>query len=182
SPIQITVSNASPNRIELSPCASDLSAAEILITSHQAILTCFQNKKCHPHRLIYCTAGRLFFSAAPLPFGGPRINPGYTEFQGKDADELLTYIISAAYKVYWNSRGQAGLNVVVEVVNLVLDWQDQGLKDHLDELLMKGLKKAGHIEWFGPANVPVHLRNSFEDGVDAPSAFFTPRRGIKEEH
>ncbi|KAI9328369.1 hypothetical protein BDR26DRAFT_874166 [Obelidium mucronatum] len=166
----------SSNKLHVVPCAPNLSALDILSTTHNAILKCFQSTRCHPHRFIYCTAGRLFFAGAPLPFGGPRINPGFTEFRGVDAEELLAFIVASAYKVYWNLRGRGGLDAVVEAVGCVLDWHAKGLKDHLDELCLKGMKKAGHIEWFGPADVPKHLRNYFEEGVADKGVLFTPIR------
>ncbi|KAI9328376.1 hypothetical protein BDR26DRAFT_873518 [Obelidium mucronatum] len=174
-PILIT-SHEQGRRIQITPCSSNHTAMEIISQSHIAILTCFQSARCHPHRFIYCLAGRLFFSAAPLPFGGTRKNPGYAEFEGTTPDELLSFIISSAYKLYWNARGRAGLDIIVEVVNLILDWHRQGLKDELDELLLKGMKKSGHIEWFGAAAVPRHLANVFETNVEVACIYFTPGR------
>ncbi|KAI9328370.1 hypothetical protein BDR26DRAFT_874168 [Obelidium mucronatum] len=158
------------------PCPSDRSAMEILTQSHAAILTCFQNTRCHPHRFIYCLAGRLFFSAAPLPFGGARKNPGYTAFEGSNPDQLLSFIISSAYRVYWNARGRAGLDIIIETVNLILDWHRRGLRDELDELLLKGMKKSGHIEWFGAAYIPEQLRHAYEADVMVQCVEFSPQR------
>ncbi|KAJ3021749.1 UNVERIFIED_CONTAM: hypothetical protein HDU68_009487 [Siphonaria sp. JEL0065] len=171
--------NQTANRVHIVPCSTNLSAMELLSQTHKAILSCFQKTKYHPHRFIYCVAGRLFFAAAPLPFGGPRISPGFADFEGKDAEELLAFIISGAYKVYWNLRGRSALEAVVESVNNILDWHMRGMKDDLDELCLKGLKKAGHIEWFGGVDVPKHLRSYLEEG-EKTGVLFTPKLGRME--
>ncbi|KAI9328799.1 hypothetical protein BDR26DRAFT_41528 [Obelidium mucronatum] len=174
-PLSITY-NEILNRVSLNPCPADRSAMDLLTQSHAAILTCFKNTQCHPHRFIYCLAGRLFFSAAPLPFGGPRKTPGYAAFEGEDPDQLLSFIIEAAFKVYWNARGRAGLEIIVETVNLILDWHKQRRKDELDELMLKGMKKAGHIPWFGASSILEPLRHVDEVDSRLECVLFSPRR------
>ncbi|ORY24645.1 hypothetical protein BCR33DRAFT_747760 [Rhizoclosmatium globosum] len=49
-----------------------------------------------------------------------------------------------------------------------------GRKDELDELMLKGVKKAGHCDWFGVVRVPAYLKHVGEEGVEVEFVGFVP--------
>ncbi|KAJ3047860.1 hypothetical protein HDU99_009342, partial [Rhizoclosmatium hyalinum] len=117
----------------------------------------------------------MFHASSPLPYGGSKQSPGYAEFLLADntSNQLLDFLVSSAMKSYWKFRGVLALNFLVESVNKVLALQVDGEKDVLDELLLKGMKKTGQIPWYGPAQIPEHLRHQFE-GKREDCVWFTP--------
>ncbi|KAI9346195.1 hypothetical protein BDR26DRAFT_1005356 [Obelidium mucronatum] len=124
------------------------------------IMTLFQQTKVHhPARLIYALAGRLFHPSSPIPFGGTRSSPGYLAFKGETAESLLRFIISETYRVSWMILNCVVFDFLVSHVNYIMDLQYRGVKDELDEWMMKGMKRAGHIEWFGAHYIPRQLRH-----------------------
>ncbi|KAJ3075663.1 hypothetical protein HDU99_001494 [Rhizoclosmatium hyalinum] len=176
SPLIIT-KNEATNTIQLSTCAMPFLFPQTIAVSVNAILSCFSSTRAHPHRLTYCTAGLMFRATSPLPYGGSKQSPGYSEFLESDNsnNQLLEFLVSCAVKSYWKFRGAHALNFLVESVNKVLALQVSGEKDVLDELLMKGMKKSGQIPWFGPAQIPAHLRHQFEEQEEG-CVYFTPVR------
>ncbi|ORY50343.1 hypothetical protein BCR33DRAFT_713159 [Rhizoclosmatium globosum] len=163
SPLIIT-KNEATNTIQLSACAMPFLFPHTIAVSVNAILSCFSSTRSHPHRLTYCTAGLMFRATSPLPYGGSKQSPGYSEFLESDNsnNQLLEFLVHA-------------LNFLVESVNKVLALQVSGEKDVLDELLMKGMKKSGQIPWFGPAQIPAHLTHQFEEQEEG-CVYFTPAR------
>ncbi|KAI9351419.1 hypothetical protein BDR26DRAFT_891053 [Obelidium mucronatum] len=130
------------------------------------IMTLFQETKVHhPARLIYALAGRLFHPSSPIPFGGTRSSPGYLAFKGETPESLLRFIVSEAYRVSWMILNRVVLDFVVLHINHVLELHYRGVKDELDEWMMKGMKRAGHIEWFGAHYIPRQLRHVRESSV-----------------
>ncbi|ORY50366.1 hypothetical protein BCR33DRAFT_713188, partial [Rhizoclosmatium globosum] len=117
----------------------------------------------------------MFHASSPLPYGGPKQTPGYSEFLNSDNsnNQLLDFLVTAAFKAYWKFRGPVALNFLADSVNRVLGLQVAGAKDALDELLLKGMKKSGQIEWFGPAQIPEHLRHQYQ-GRREEGVWFTP--------
>ncbi|KAJ3282159.1 hypothetical protein HDU79_010146 [Rhizoclosmatium sp. JEL0117] len=117
----------------------------------------------------------MFHASSPLPYGGPKQTPGYSEFLNSDNsnNQLLDFLVTAAFKAYWKFRGPVALNFLADSVNRVLGLQVAGAKDTLDELLLKGMKKSGQIEWFGPAQIPEHLRHQYQ-GRREEGVWFTP--------
>ncbi|KAI9342833.1 hypothetical protein BDR26DRAFT_858839 [Obelidium mucronatum] len=141
-------------------------------------LKLFSKTSVHPNRLIYAVAGIIFVHSSPQPFGGTKANPGFCSFRGTDAHQLLHYIISSAFNQYWSYKGRDTLQFVLQSVNYVMSLQRQpGTQDQLDELMMKGRKKSGHIEWFGAAYIPPELRHVHETDEDKSlGVHFTPVR------
>ncbi|ORY42469.1 hypothetical protein BCR33DRAFT_718160 [Rhizoclosmatium globosum] len=176
SPLIIT-KNEATNTIQLSTCATPFLFFQTIAVSVNAVLSCFLSTRAHPHRLTYCTAGLMFRATSPLPYGGSKRFPGYSEFLSSDNsnNQLLEFLVSCAVKSYWKFRGTHALSFLVESVNKVLALQVSGEKDVLDELMMKGMKKSGQIPWFGPAQIPAHLRHQFE-GREEECVYFTPVR------
>ncbi|KAI9347731.1 hypothetical protein BDR26DRAFT_854672 [Obelidium mucronatum] len=181
--------------------SSLLSHAQILSLSQDTILTHIQQQAgsvAHPHRIIYCATGLVFAPSSPMPFGGPRMAPGYTSFVGETCDSLLEYLLDGSYAVLWKRFGRTALEFVVEQINRVIEWHgcvaeaevrgDGGgcgwrNKGMLDELLLQGMKRAGHIPWRSAAIIPEYLRDKRifkeagatrrEEGV-----WFTPVRNL----
>ncbi|ORY50362.1 hypothetical protein BCR33DRAFT_713180 [Rhizoclosmatium globosum] len=125
----IITKNEATNTVDIHPCALVLSQPQIISVSVNAILACFNSTRAHPHRLTYCTAGS-------------KQSPGYAEFLLADntSNQLLDFLVSSAMKSYWKFRGVLALNFLVD-----------GEKD--------GMKKTGQIPWYGPAQIPEHLRH-----------------------
>ncbi|KAI8622088.1 hypothetical protein BC830DRAFT_871588 [Chytriomyces sp. MP71] len=164
------------------------SPMDILNYSHGAIMNAFANTKVHCERLIYCLAGTIFYPWSPLPFGGPKTAPGYASFSGVNAMDVLHYILTESFFVHWHFKGRGCLDFVAASINEVLALQYRGNKDELDERMLKGMKKAGHIRWQGQNVIPAYLSHLNEDGAQQPPTVeFTPlnilryRTNLKEQ-
>ncbi|KAJ3013492.1 UNVERIFIED_CONTAM: hypothetical protein HDU68_000650, partial [Siphonaria sp. JEL0065] len=177
----ITKSTKTLNRIGLLPSPADLSQQHLIQHSLSTLYTLFKSTRVHPDRFIYALAGTLFDWRSPQPFGGSKMKPGFLNYTGTNTTDLLHFIITEAYMAYWNNMNVKGIKFVVVSINQILDLHHHGVKDTTDELLLKGMKKAGHIEWFGPANVPYFMRHIEEDGVLPSGISFTfPSKLLKE--
>ncbi|KAI8607718.1 hypothetical protein BC830DRAFT_89064 [Chytriomyces sp. MP71] len=111
-----------------------------------------------------CRRWRLTFSPkSPPPIGGSKLKPGYAAFKGPDAATLLTWIVTESYKTYWITRDPAILSFLAKSFNRILAMHQRGEKDALDERLMKGLKKAGHISWLDGIACPLLRRESSQE-------------------
>ncbi|KAI9348235.1 hypothetical protein BDR26DRAFT_854288 [Obelidium mucronatum] len=121
---------------------------------------------------------RISRAPDPIPFGGTRSSPGYLAFTGHTPESLLEFIISETYKVSWRILNRVVFDFVVSHINWIVDLHYRGVKDELDEWMMKGLKRAGHIEWFGAHYIPRQLRHVWESrGKSIPySVEFRVRR------
>ncbi|KAI8616878.1 hypothetical protein BC830DRAFT_164343 [Chytriomyces sp. MP71] len=155
------------------PAASEQS---ILADSCNVIMSYFSQDKVSSNRLLYIAISRVFDPQAPLPFGGKKSKPGYAEYSGRNAYSLLEYTISMCFKWYWGCRGPGALQFVVDSVNHALEWHRERDRDFLNELMLKGMKRAGHIEWSKASYVPPALRQEGERDNDVRAVFFTPRR------
>ncbi|KAI8832410.1 hypothetical protein BJ741DRAFT_614466 [Chytriomyces cf. hyalinus JEL632] len=163
--------------LTLSVCESIISAPSIIDRSSSAIRSLFSNSKVSPSRLIYITAGLAFSPASPKPFGGPKTQPGYIEYIGTTVTSLLHYLVEASFKRYWACRGRDALDFLVSCVNRARKLHFDGNADILNELMLKGMKKAGHIEWNKPARIPEALRHrrEVESEEGRSEVRFTPR-------
>ncbi|TPX64951.1 hypothetical protein CcCBS67573_g08268 [Chytriomyces confervae] len=160
----------------------------IINNSSSAILSFFSNAAVSSSRLIYITAGLMFDPASPLPFGGPKTQPGYVDYFGTTVTSLLRYLVGASFKWYWACRGRAALDFLARSVNKARKLHFAGNGDLLNKLMLKGMKKAGHIEWSGSVSIPEALRHRPEafSAEDQDAVAFTPRlalftRGCKKE-
>ncbi|KAJ3346179.1 hypothetical protein HDU83_003314 [Entophlyctis luteolus] len=153
-----------------------------IIESENAIMECFENcQPVHPDRLIYCVTGIVFDYSSPRPFGGPRRSPGYLKFAGETPGDLLSYIVREAFVAYWSLHGDSAINFVVQAVNRSLQWHTESKKSHMDEMMLRGMKRAGQGgESSGLTIVPEDLRDLREDS-DAAVVLFTPKRGGNAE-
>ncbi|ORY41195.1 hypothetical protein BCR33DRAFT_825963 [Rhizoclosmatium globosum] len=90
-------------------------------------------------RLLFAATGKLFSPSSPLPFGGPRTKPGYVNYRGSTTQDLKRYIVSEMYRLYSITRCRKLLKYVATCFHCVLDYQQDGRKDDLDELMLKGM-------------------------------------------
>ncbi|KAI8611724.1 hypothetical protein BC830DRAFT_1140060 [Chytriomyces sp. MP71] len=159
-PLVIT-KHPSENRTHLAPLSSIPAEAQSdpVQYSIATIKSIFSNTLVHPDRLIYALAGTLFKPESPFPFGGPRLSPGYTKFSGRTGQSLLHFIVAGADECYNKYRDPQAMELVSNSIGRLMSMHYQGMKDALDERVLKGMKKAGHIEWFGAANLPQELQH-----------------------
>ncbi|KAI8847749.1 hypothetical protein BC829DRAFT_418083 [Chytridium lagenaria] len=120
----------------------------------------------HHDRLIYALAGRIFTINAPRPIGGKK-NPGFAEYSGSTTADLMAWIVAKAAEPPNTGRGRKrttpgeALSYVVENFNELMALQRNRNKDAMDDVILKGMTKAGHIERSGRIVLPQYLR---EDG------------------
>ncbi|KAI8851219.1 hypothetical protein BC829DRAFT_129082 [Chytridium lagenaria] len=125
-----------------------------------------------PERLIYAFASKVFCTTIPRPIGGKRA-PGFLSFAGASAEELLIWIIEKAITSP-TRRGRGKpldpgdlLTMVVGFFNEVLTLHRSGSKDDLDNAVLRGMRRAGHLVNTGSRTIlPPHLRG------DADSSSF----------
>ncbi|KAJ3124128.1 hypothetical protein HK100_011352 [Physocladia obscura] len=154
------------------------------------------NRKVHVDRLIYCLTGILFTHSSPNPFGGRRSNLGYWVYNGTTVCDLINFIVGAAYRAYMGMKGRQGLDAVVVGVNRVLELHDMvvvvigaerlsdgtggsgGVNKNLtDELVLRGMNRSNHVEFYRVSWIPEHLRLSGvpDDAIDLNAVYFTAR-------
>ncbi|KAJ3121747.1 hypothetical protein HK100_012244, partial [Physocladia obscura] len=142
----------------ISRCLPSISSSQLITRTETDITAFFKIRTPHVHhdRLVYCIAGMLFAHTSPDPFGGTKSKPGYANFDGESVASLLRFIVSAAYFSYWGLKGREGLESVVYCVNRVVMLHsittsvlEVDNKYVTDELLLNGMKRSGHIEWYG---------------------------------
>ncbi|KAJ3094833.1 hypothetical protein HK100_006003 [Physocladia obscura] len=153
-----------------------------------------QNRNVHPDRLIYCLTGILFTHTSPNPFGGPRSNLGYWVYNGTTSLDLINFIVGAAYRAYMGMKGRQGLDAVVAGVNRVLELHNlvvveatgesdssggSGVKKNLtDELVLRGMNRSNHAEFYRVSLIPEHLRLTGvfdDDAANSNIVYFTAR-------
>ncbi|KAJ3117879.1 hypothetical protein HDU96_005012 [Phlyctochytrium bullatum] len=118
-----------------------------------------------PHRLIYAMAGRIFIVQAPKPIGG-KPSPGFKKFDGETPDDVLSWILDKAVEPPLSGRGRKKvppatiLRFVVEHLNLVLEMKRNGEKDAMDDTVLKGMFRSGHLaDNAGKIVLPAYLRD-----------------------
>ncbi|KAI8611548.1 hypothetical protein BC830DRAFT_649626 [Chytriomyces sp. MP71] len=170
------------NRMVVVPLLTYLSPVLLDLSNHtiQALHVLFSALPGHPHRYTYALAGLLFSPKSPSPFGGPRKAPGYVAFRGPDCAALLQYIIGSTYKVYRITRDARLLEHVCKCVNSVVALQECGCKDLLDERVLQGMRKAGHVPWLGAARIPEQLGHM--DTVGVPRAATTVEFSVRRQY
>ncbi|KAI8830670.1 hypothetical protein BJ741DRAFT_353594 [Chytriomyces cf. hyalinus JEL632] len=157
--------------------AGSLEHSEVQRLCILALLTSFsQASVANPDRLIYSLAGKMFYPWSPVPFGGTRTNPGFARYEGRTPAALLKFIVSESLEVYQKYEYREALQFLISAANQVLALQESGAKDEMDELMLKGMKKSGSIEWFGAAVIPRALREGRNAFAQARGVVFTPRQ------
>ncbi|KAJ3401667.1 hypothetical protein CcCBS67573_g00936 [Chytriomyces confervae] len=170
----------------LTATGATLSTAQHAHNSYLVLKRVFaSNKSISYERLAYATAGVLFRASSPFPFGGSRTKPGFVQFEGRDAQAVLRFIVRQSLETAWRYKGNGAVDSVAGAANCVVALQASGRdgKDKLDDLVMKGLQKCGHIAWRGEWVIPPELRDSVS--LDAPLSLslslyvlFTARRTL----
>ncbi|KAJ3199168.1 hypothetical protein HDU67_003066, partial [Dinochytrium kinnereticum] len=117
----------------------------------------------HPDRLIYALAGRTFNVNSPRPIGGKK-NPGFAEYSGTTPEDLLQWLVTKAAEPPNTGRGRKrtapgeALKFIVEQLNELMGLQRNRHKDAMDDAILKGMSKAGHIKSSGRIVIPQYLR------------------------
>ncbi|KAJ3095806.1 hypothetical protein HDU97_006488 [Phlyctochytrium planicorne] len=140
----------------------------------------------HPHRMIYAWTGRVFVTSAPKPIGGKvriavfylqeallysfqliKVSPGFQNYTGETADDLLEWIMEKAIDPPLGGRGRRKedpgtvMRFVVSKINEILGLLSRKEKDAMDDAVLKGLVRAGHFEQSGRLMLPVYLREDY---------------------
>ncbi|KAI8837522.1 hypothetical protein BJ741DRAFT_708080 [Chytriomyces cf. hyalinus JEL632] len=150
----------------------------IINNSSFAIMSFFSNTAVSSSRLIYITAGLMFNPASPLPFGGPKTQPGYVDYVGTTVPSLLRYLVEASFKWYWLCRGRTAIDFLTHSVNNARNLHFAGNADLLNELMLKGMKKAGHIAWTGIVTIPKELRHTPDAFSPQNQDAFSPQNQV----
>ncbi|KAJ3105888.1 hypothetical protein HDU97_007387 [Phlyctochytrium planicorne] len=123
-------------------------------------------KPCHRDRLIYAFTSQVFTVKSPRPIGGNR-KPGFLEFCGEDTADIMDYILDHALepppkpgKKGWLGAGGL-IKFVVNCCNVVLRCHHQGLdaKDQMDDHVLRGMRRSGHLQIQGRIVIPAYLRD-----------------------
>ncbi|KAJ3235547.1 hypothetical protein HDU81_000339 [Chytriomyces hyalinus] len=170
------VHNTAANRLDLSSIEEPTNPSHIIAASSNAILSFFQTVRTNSDRLIYIATALIFESASPLPYGGRKNKPGYIEFEGTTVASLLEYIVSAAFKRYWGFRGRQAVDFVVESLNKAMRLHLEQDRDLLNELMLRGIGKAGHYRRRNRNAVPIGLEHIDEIWIERVGVEFTPAR------
>ncbi|KAJ3075727.1 hypothetical protein HDU98_007119 [Podochytrium sp. JEL0797] len=167
---RLALSPTHPDKLTLAPCPLPLDKPTILHTTLRAVWTLLESTKAPPDRLVYAVAGKLFCANSPLPFGGTKSKPGYTHFHGATTQALVEYIVSETYRVYFITQSSALLKFVRACVQSVVRMQRGNRKDAVDELVLRGMRRAGHVDWHGALYIPEWLRHRWEVDAVVPDA------------
>ncbi|KAI9351475.1 hypothetical protein BDR26DRAFT_929911 [Obelidium mucronatum] len=138
------------------------------------ILRAISTTQVHQDRLIYAVIGLLFIPASPKPFGGSKTKPGYRLLVGQSASDLFSQTIKVSLDRLILFKDAAAIEAVVAATNRVLNIQESGSRDEMNELVMKGLQKSGHIEWRQVGSLPEFLRQKTDLEVVTTCVEFTP--------
>ncbi|KAJ3118860.1 hypothetical protein HDU96_007602 [Phlyctochytrium bullatum] len=127
-------------------------------------LAAFLNTVCpNPARLVYALASRAFTSRAVRPLGGRQ--PEYIEYAGSTPEDLLEFVVEKAVAPPTNGRGRKRvepgecLAFVAEQLNEVVRKHREGYKDEVDNEMLLGMEKAGHIRGGARIVIPEDLRD-----------------------
>ncbi|KAJ3098045.1 hypothetical protein HDU97_004339 [Phlyctochytrium planicorne] len=118
-----------------------------------------------PARYVYALAGRLFHQSTPYPIGGKKA-PGYMTFRGTTPADLLFWLSAHVIIPPLMGRGHRTvepgtcLRYCVERINEILQQERSGCKDDIDNAVLGGLTKCGHLNRSetGSLSIPHALR------------------------
>ncbi|KAI8823856.1 hypothetical protein BJ741DRAFT_584269 [Chytriomyces cf. hyalinus JEL632] len=155
-----------------------LSATEIIAHAYTAVQSLFRTAKVAPDRLIYIAVDLIFKHTSPPPFGGrSKSRAGYLAYNGATVESLLEYILSASFKLYWSCRGRDAVDFVVESLNEALTLHLEQDRDFLNESMLRGMKRAGHIHGSRSTMIPFGLEHVDEAAArERECVTFTPIR------
>ncbi|KAI8828706.1 hypothetical protein BJ741DRAFT_625336 [Chytriomyces cf. hyalinus JEL632] len=168
----------SSNRLHLEKYPYLSSKDDMIEATYATLELAFSQQHGNPiDRCIYILAGFMFWPHSALPFGGPKGNPGFAQFNGDTPQDLLRFIVTGAVKKYRHMRGRDALDLVVGCANKVLELEQLGAKDVLDEYMLKGMKKAGHVPFFGASYIPPRLQHVPGQDCQPWGKLFSVKRG-----
>ncbi|KAJ3118293.1 hypothetical protein HDU96_002731 [Phlyctochytrium bullatum] len=116
----------------------------------------------NPCRLIYALGSRVFTTKAVRPLGGR--NPEFLEYDGETPEDFLEFILAKAIEPPMNGRGRKKvdpgecLQFVMLEMNDVIKLHRNGCKDEIDNMLLTGMTKAGHIQLGNKIVIPADFR------------------------
>ncbi|KAJ3100395.1 hypothetical protein HDU96_010356 [Phlyctochytrium bullatum] len=140
-----------------------LTANEFLQQTMDMFYVALNDVSNNPCRLIYALASRVFTTKAIRPLGGR--NPEFLEYDGDTPEDLLEFILSKAIEPPTNGRGRKKvepgdcLSYVVKEMNDVIKLQRNGCKDEIDNMLLAGMTRTGHIQLENRIVIPEDLRH-----------------------
>ncbi|KAI8828842.1 hypothetical protein BC829DRAFT_424119 [Chytridium lagenaria] len=138
----------------------------------QVMTTALSTTRVHPDRMIYAFLSKVFIVNAPRPIGGKR-KPGFLSFEGDNAGDALVWVLGKALlppeEQAQRRRPGPGavLEFLVQMANETLDMLEKGTKDEMDDAVLKGMRRCGHLAVEGRIVLPQHLR---DDGTDHSGA------------
>ncbi|KAJ3097991.1 hypothetical protein HDU97_004385 [Phlyctochytrium planicorne] len=136
---------------------------QLLEHTFSVMRSAFNTSHGHPDRLIYGFLSKAFVVSAPRPIGGKR-KPGFLQFEGDTATDALRWTLEKALlppeEQAQRRRPPPGsvLEFLVQSANEMLEQQDTGTKDELDNTVLKGMRRCGHLNDEGRIVLPVYLR------------------------
>ncbi|KAJ3267271.1 ZZ-type zinc finger-containing protein 3 [Chytriomyces hyalinus] len=166
-PIVLVLSRDKVPSVKPCYCPPDTPRDRVIRQSYLALLDLFATTKVHPNRLIYAMAGMIYTLHAPAPFGGVHKFSTLATDTGTTANELLLYTVTRGFDHYFKFRDRGALKCIVARANKVLHYQTIGLKDALDEAMLKGMKKAGRITTYSAVVIPETLKHVDESSDTA---------------
>ncbi|KAI8845277.1 hypothetical protein BJ741DRAFT_587480 [Chytriomyces cf. hyalinus JEL632] len=166
-PIVLVLSRDKVPSVKPCYCPLDTPRDRVIRQSYLALLDLFATTKVHPNRLIYAMAGMIYTLHAPAPFGGVHKFSTLATDTGTTANELLLYTVTRGFDHYFKFRDRGALKCIVARANKVLHYQTIGLKDALDEAMLKGMKKAGRITTYSAVVIPESLKHVDESSDTA---------------
>ncbi|KAJ3143920.1 hypothetical protein HK101_002947 [Irineochytrium annulatum] len=162
-------------------------AAQALDVVNRALshLLATYNNPCKRDRLAYALAGQVFKLKAPHPFGGQKKDAGFLHFDGHNVDDVLSFIVSGMFatspaKARKKKKPSAkpkpsaagGIDAdatplppsfafVIACLNDVIDIFLSDEKDEMDQLVVRGMVRAGHLSEEGRIWLPRNVRGTW---------------------
>ncbi|KAJ3134853.1 hypothetical protein HK101_004312, partial [Irineochytrium annulatum] len=143
------------------------------------------NNPCKRDRLVYALAGQVFTLKAPHPFGGAKKDAGFLHFDGRTVDDVLFFIVSGMFaaspakatkkrkpSVKPKPTAAGGMDpnatplppsftFVIACLNDVIDIFLSDEKDEMDQLVVRGMVRAGHLSEEGRMWLPRDVRGTW---------------------
>ncbi|KAJ3203979.1 hypothetical protein HDU67_009845 [Dinochytrium kinnereticum] len=183
-PGTLTMSAIAPSEVQVS-----YTELQLRKDTQRVILNAFQHlckmdtidmvpsQKIHRDRFIYALAGKVFTINAPHPIGGKR-RPGFFAFKGQNPIEAVEWIVEQAVLLPVRGRGRRRaippggvLKYVAEAVTRIGVCHRDGIKDELDDAVLKGMTRTQHFDpENGRAVIPEHLRGYGRSKIESSSS------------
>ncbi|KAI8846767.1 hypothetical protein BC829DRAFT_418905 [Chytridium lagenaria] len=117
---------------------------------------------------MYALAGKVFSITSPPPFSGSKRHPGYLDFNGPSASDIIKWIVEKIFdrleqgSINSSERKSKRTKKEVDVLEFVVKSFNEVVKetgkDWMDDLVLRGLTRTGHYLVQGRAIIPKYLR------------------------